>query len=338
MGAEIYKQFLRCIDRHIRKRELMGMEYKDYYKLLELDKSASIEEIKKSYRKLAKKYHPDTNRGNPEAAEKFKAINEAYEVLRDPEKRKRYDEIGADFDFRHGYDFDPSQFGFEGYENFNFSSKGNGRYSEFFNLFFGGENGIDFGNFFKKAAGDGKRNRGFASNAYNGRDKEATLEITLKEGFNGSVKNITLNGQEGKRTLAVKIPKGVNNNERIRLHGQGERGANGGKNGDLFLNIKIKTDANFSLNGTDITTTLDLMPWDAAMGSEAEINTLDGKILLKIPAGIQSDKKIRAAGKGYADRNGIRGDMYIKIRIMNPAAISSEMQELYNKLKEASKT
>lgn len=303
------------------------MKYKDYYQILGVDKNASQDEIKKAYRKLAKKYHPDANPGNKEAEEKFKDVSEAYEVLGDEEKRKQYDALGSGFNFQGGYDFDPSQFGFDNFK-YDFSSS-SGNYSDFFNMFFGG-GGLNFRDFF------GGGSSGFRRTSYSkkGKDIESELEVTLIEGFKGLEKKITFRRQNQNKSLTFKIPKGVKDGEKIRLKGQGEPGINGGENGDLYLTVKMKTETNQSLEGLDITTTIDVFPWEAALGSEASVETLDGKIILKVPAGVQTDTKLRIPGKGYVDRQGMRGNLYIKVRIVNPKNINEEMKRLYERLGE----
>lgn len=306
------------------------MQYKDYYSILGIDKNASQDEIKKTYRKLAKKYHPDTNPGNKQAEEKFKDINEAYEVLSDPEKRKKYDNFGNEYNFQDGYNFDPSQFGAGNNFKYEFRSGGGGDFSDFFNMFFGG-GGFDFGDIRGKA---GAKGRGM-NFAYAGENIEAEIEITPEEGFNATEKRVSLRGRNGEKSLTFKIPKGVKDGEKIRLQGQGEPGVNGGQNGDLYLSVKFKDGSRFTLEGNDLAMTLDVFPWDAALGGEMPVDTIDGRILVKIPAGIQTDSKIRVPGKGYVDRNGRRGHLYIKIRIVNPAVITYEAKELYEKLKQA---
>lgn len=307
------------------------MQYKDYYSILGVDKNASLDDIKKAYRKLAKKYHPDANPGNKEAEEKFKDINEAYEVLSDPEKKRKYDAFGNGYDFKNGYDFDPSQFGFGNNWRYEFRTFGGRDHSDFFNMIFG-NNGFDFEELFRPS----NRTKRGINYAYDGEDIETEIEITPEEGFMGVEKRIMLRRKDGEKTITFKIPRGVKNNEKIRLQGQGEPGANGGRNGDLYLIVNIKSDGRFLLEGNDLITNMDIMPWDAALGGEATVDTLDGKIRVKIPEGIQTDSKIRVAGKGYIDRNGRRGDLYIKVRIMNPAFITHEMKELYEKLRQVS--
>jgi curved DNA-binding protein len=304
------------------------MQYNDYYSALGLGKNASQDEIKKAYRKLAKKYHPDINPGNKQAEEKFKQISEAYEVLSDPEKRKKYDTFGNATNFKNGYDFDPSQFGKN--VRYEYRTSGSGNRSDFFNMFFG-ENGFDFESIFNNIGASGRRK----NYSYDGEDIETQIELTIEEGFKGVEKRITLRSQKGDKSLTFKVPKGVKDGEKIRLTGQGEHGVNGGKNGDLYLLVKLKSNDKFNIEGNNLSTSLDVMPWEAALGGERAVETLDGKILIKIPAGIQTDSKIRVQGKGYTDRNGVRGDLYIKVRIVNPVIINSEMKSLYEKLRKA---
>lgn len=304
------------------------MEYKDYYSVLGVDKSATQNDIKKAYRKLAKKYHPDVNKDNKEAEKKFKEANEAYEVLGDEEKRKKYDTFGNQYNFQNGHDFDPSQHGFGSNVKYEYRTGDSQDYSDFFNMFFGGDSGFDFGSIF----GGTSSGRSYSQK---GTDIEAQIEITLEEGYRGIEKRITLRGTRGEKKLNFKIPIGVKDGEKIRLKGQGEEGIAGGQNGDLILLVKIKSDGNYTLEGNNLTTTLDVLPWTAALGGEMSVNTLDGRIKIKIPEGIQTDSKIRVGGKGYIDKNKKRGDLYIKIRIVNPKTITSKMKKIFKELEEA---
>lgn len=307
------------------------MEYKDYYGILGVDKNAAQDEIKKAYRKLAKKYHPDVNKNNKEAEKKFKEINEAYEVLGDEEKRKKYDTFGSQYNFQNGFDFDPSRYGF-GNVRYEYGTSGSSQgYSDFFNMFFGKESGFDFGSIFE---GFGSASAGRRAGSYSkkGEDVEVQIEVTPEEGYKGVEKRINLRGINGEKKINFKVPKGVKDGEKIRLKGQGKEGFGGGPKGDLILSVKIKADGNYTLEGNDITTTLDVLPWTAALGGKMDVDTLDGRIKVKIPEGIQSDSKIRVAGKGYIDKNGVRGDLYIKIRIVNPKIITPEMKKLFKEL------
>ncbi|NMA33858.1 MAG: DnaJ domain-containing protein [Clostridiaceae bacterium] len=308
------------------------MKYRDYYEILGVGKNASVDEIKKAYRKLAKKYHPDTHPGDKAAEEKFKEINEAYEVLGDPEKRKKYDQFGSQGQFYHGADFDPSQFGFGDGMRYEFRSSGSG-FSDFFDWIFGG--GGPFGTF-----GDdslfGKRNRTGSrfsrSMKMKGADKESVLEISIAEGFSGAEKLISLRGVDGEKRISLKIPAGIRQGEKIKLAGQGEPGINGGPRGDLYLRVEFRRDTVFELKDLDLEARLQLYPWDAALGAEKPFNTLDGRISVRIPSGVQTDSKIRVAGRGYRDKSGRRGDLFLRVAIVNPPRLSGEQLELYEKL------
>lgn len=307
----------------------MDMQYKDYYEILGVDKKASQDEIKKAYRKLAKKYHPDAHPGDKKSEDKFKEANEAYEVLGDEEKRKKYDQFGQDGNFSNGYSFDPSQYGFGNNVRYEYRTSGNNGFSDFFNMFFGGDSFDSDGIF-------GGRGTGFRQQqnfSFGGEDSEAVIEITPEEGFSGTEKKVGLRTGNGEKTISFKIPAGIKQGEKIKLAGQGGMGMNGGKNGDLYLKINFKSGSNLELDGINLISTLELAPWDAALGAEVPFNTLDGRIAVKIPPGIQNENKIRVAGKGYKDRNGTRGDLYLKIKIVNPSVLSREQRELYEKLR-----
>ena len=307
------------------------MKYRDYYEILGVDKKASADEIKKAYRKLAKKYHPDTHPGDKAAEEKFKEINEAYEVLGNDERRKKYDQFGAQGQFYHGADFDPSQFGFGNGMRYEFTSAGSG-FSDFFDLFFGG--GDPFGSFYddsifgRKGSG-GRFSRGMKMR---GGDTESVLEISLADGFNGAEKLISLRGADGGKKISLRIPAGIKQGEKIKLAGQGNPGINGGPNGDLYLRIEFRKDPVFELKGLDLEARLQLYPWEAALGAEKSFDTLDGRISVRIPAGVQTDSRIRAAGKGYRDKSGKRGDLFLRVAIVNPQRLNREQLELYEKL------
>lgn len=306
------------------------MKYKDYYELLGVDKNASQEEIKKAYRKLAKKYHPDMNAGNEKAQEKFKEINEAYEVLGNENKRKKYDTLGSGYNFYGGQEFDPSQFGFGDGVHFEFGGRdgGAGSFSDFFNMFFGG-NAHDIGDLFG-------RRRGFSgSQMQKGQDVESEIEVTLKEAYEGATRRISLRVGNEYKTISVKIPKGMIPGKKIKIKGQGSPGINGAP-GDLYLKVKLSQDDQFKLEGLDIISEVRLTPWEALFGAKVVVSTLDGKVKVKVPAGIQSGQKIRIPRKGYRDMKGNNGDMYIEARIINPTHITREEKELYKKLKDIS--
>ena len=301
------------------------MKYKDYYSILGVDKKATPEEIKKAYRKLAKQYHPDKNKGDKKAEDKFKDIGEAYEVLSDEKKRAQYDQFGNDPAFQNGREFDPSQYGFnQGGVRYEYASSGD--HSDFFNMFFGG-GGFDISDLF----GGGGRTR--AQQVYNGENIDAEITITPEDGAAGVTQRIALQTHTGKRNITFKVPRGVRGGEKIRLKGQGGPGHGGGKNGDLYLTVRFKPSKHFAIEGTDLVTTLDLMPWDAALGTKMHVRTLSGRINVTIPPGVQTDNKIRVAGKGYPARSGKHGDLFIKVRIVNPKTLTSEMRSLYEQMR-----
>ncbi len=327
------------------------MQYKDYYAILGVEKTASKDEIKKAYRKLAKQHHPDTNKGNKASEDKFKEISEAYEVLGDDEKRKKYDMFGNQAQYSNGADFDPSQYGFNG-GNVRYEYAGGGDHSDFFNMFF--SDAFDLSSLF----GGGGRGGRSSSRVYQGDDIsdlfegtgagrtprvrdgqhiEAEIEITPEEGAAGTEKRIALQTDTGTRTINFKVPKGVKDGETIRLKGQGHPGSNGGQTGDLRMTVRLVSGGRFALEDGHLVTTLDVFPWDAGLGAKMNVDTLDGRIAVKVPAGVQTGSKIRIAGKGYPSRDGSRGDMYIKVRLVNPAHLTSEQKALYEKLKETVK-
>ncbi len=325
------------------------MQYKDYYAILGVDKSASQDEIKKAYRKLAKQHHPDVNKGDKASEAKFKDVGEAYEVLGDAEKRKKYDMFGSQAQFSNGTDFDPSQYGFNS-GNVRYEYAGTGDHSDFFNMFFsdafdlndlfgnarGGrtsrvyESG-DFGDIFGQTRGGSR-----APRAQSGQDIEAEIELTPEEGAAGIEKHISLQTGAGTRSINFKIPAGVKDGETIRLKGQGHPGGNGGKNGDLRMTVRMKP-GRFTLKDGELSTNADVYPWDAALGTKLTVDTLDGRIAINIPAGVKSGSRIRVAGKGYPFRSGPRGDLYLTVRIVNPAHLTEEQKKLYEKLKETVK-
>lgn len=308
------------------------MKYRDYYEILGVNKASSQDDIKKAYRKLAKKHHPDANPNNKISEEKFKEISEAYEVLGDIEKRKKYDELGNQANFKNGYDFDPAQAGFGDYRYEQRSGSSND-FSDFFNEFFSGSSN-NMNDLFGGRTTSARRSRSFAQD---GGDSEAEISITPEEGFHGHEKRVSFRGGISERTISFKIPAGIKPGEKIKLSGQGEPGSNGGKNGDLYIKVSFIEDGKLKVNGLDLEMALDLMPWDAALGSEATVDIIDDRILLKTPPGIQTEGKIRVAGKGYKDRSGKRGDLYIKVRIVNPKVVTGELNELYMKMKQLKK-
>jgi len=303
------------------------MEYKDYYKILGVDKKASTEEIKKAYRKLAKKYHPDLHPNDVKAQEKFKEINEAYEVLSDENKRKQYDAFGSGYNFSHGQNFDPSQFGFgnfgKGY-TYTYTTEGGENFSDFFNMIFGGK---DFG------LGDLFNGRKKGRNPFHKvkTDKpiyESEINITVEEGYNGVTKQITLKIGGEDKTLSVKVPKGILPGKKIKINGEKL-----GINGDVYLKVNILCDENMKLEDKDIYKRVDVYPWDAYFGTKIVVDTLSGRIKVSIPENMEGGRRIRVPKRGYKDMEGNTGDLYIVVNIVNPTRLTDEQKELYKKLK-----
>lgn len=306
----------------------MSINFKDYYQTLGVSKDASADTIKKAFRDLARRHHPDKVQGDDKAAAetRFKEINEAYEVLKDPEKREKYDLLGADWDqpqrrARHGRGgggFGGDPFGGGGQE-FHFGGTG---YSDFFEQFFG-MGGDPFG-------GSSHRRSdpfGGAGRPARGQDVEAEIMVTLEEVLNGSDRQISLRkvdpetGQEQKQTFQVRIPKGVRAEQRIRLAGQGGEGTAGGAAGDLFLKVRYALHPEFRVEGDRLFYDLDLAPWEAVLGTKVELHTLDGRINLKIKPGSQSGRQLRLTGQGLPNRDGTRGDLHVVLQVRVPEAI-----------------
>lgn len=305
------------------------MEYKDYYKILEVDKNATQNDIKKSFRNLAKKYHPDLNPDDKKAQEKFKEINEAYEVLGDEEKKKKYDTFGSSYDFSGGQNFDPSQYGYS------YTYSGNpegGDFSDFFNMFFGGggsRRGNTSGFNINDLFGGGGFGRG--NSARPAQSFESELSITLEEGYSGATKEVSLNYGGERKNISVKIPQGILPGKKLKV-----KGKKWGIDGDIIFKIKFVEDGNRILSDLNITQRVDVLPWEAVFGTKAVVNTLAGKIKISIPEGISSGKKIRIPGKGYKDMNSNSGDLYIEINIVNPPELTDEEIMLYQQLRDKS--
>ncbi len=304
------------------------MEYKDYYKILEVDKNSSQNDIKKSYRRLAKKYHPDLNPNDSKAQEKFKEINEAYEVLGDEEKRKKYDTFGSSYDFSGGMNFDPSQYGY----SYSYTDS-SGDFSDFFNMFFGGGGSSKSRGFNINDLFGGGKTSGFGRRAEPQRQSyESELSITLEEGFSGITKDVSLNFGGEVKELSIKIPKGILPGKKLKVKGE-----KWGIQGDIVFRINLIDDGKNRLDNLDIISKINLLPWEAALGTKVVVSTLEGKIKVNVPKGILSGKKIRVPNKGYVDMKENRGDLYIEINIVNPPALSEEEEKLYEELSRVSK-
>jgi curved DNA-binding protein len=290
------------------------MQFKDYYDILGVKPEASDAEIKSAYRKRARKFHPDVSK-EAGAEEKFKAANEAYEALKDPAKRRAYDQLRAS-GYRPGDDFQPPPHFGEG-ANFHFSDRGGeGDFSDFFESLFG--------------RGGGARG-GRAPGPRRGRAVQARIEIPLVTAFSGGRERISLRDQNGgERTLDVKIPAGILSGQQIRLAGQGSPGTQGAPAGDLMLEIAIREDARFRLDGRDIHLILPIAPWEAALGASVTVPTLGGDVELKIPAGSDSGKRMRLRGRGMP--GGTPGDQFVTLEIHAPPAETEAQRKLYEQM------
>ena len=320
------------------------MEYRDYYKILGVDRSVTADALKTAYRRLARKFHPDVSKeANAEA--RFKEVQEAYEVLKDPEKRAAYDQLGADWksgeqfrpppDWGSGYEFSggprasgrrrgPQRPGGDGAEEF-----AQPDYSEFFSSLFGG--GSPFGG------------AGFADGGPGGRaarDHHARVDIELEEAFRGATRTLELRrpeaGADGRvelsnHTVRVTIPAGVTEGQLIRLAGQGAPGAGGGPAGDLYLEAHILPNKRYALDGRDVTLTLPLAPWEAALGASVAVPTLGGTVQMQIPAGSQAGQRLRLRGRGLPGKP--PGDEYVQLKIVLPPANTADAKAAYEELR-----
>lgn len=339
----------------------MSVQYKDYYASLGVPRTASDADLKKAFRKLAREYHPDVAKDKKRAEEKFKEINEAYEVLGDPAKRKRYDELGANW--KSGADFRPppgwgGQAGQRrrnapGQADYEFNFGGTG-FSDFFEQVFGARRG--------GGAGRSSRFEG-ADLAERGADIEGDIMVTLEEVQRGSLRAVNVrhavecevcggSGRRGQRvcvacegqgrinkseTYQVKVPAGVTAGQRLRLAGRGEAGAHGGKAGDLFLRVRLAKHPDFEVEEHNLIYEAALAPWEAVLGTNLAVPTLEGKVNIKIPAGTQSGQKLRVRGRGLPARSGEKGDLLVVARVEVPAQITDAERELWAQLAKESR-
>lgn len=314
------------------------MDYKDYYNILGVPKSASQEEIKKVYRKLAVKYHPDKTKGDKEAEERFKEIGEAYAVLRDPEKRKKYDQLGANWKQYEnaGYGggaggFDFSQFGgqspgggsfyFEGDMNDVFGGAAGGGFSDFFNAFFGGRGGGAQSGF------SGQQQR-----ARKGQDLQAEMEISLYEAYHGTSRILNVDGKK----LRANIKPGSYNGLELRIKGKGGPGSGGGPNGDIYIKVRVQPDNNYKIDGSNLILKADVDLYTAVLGGKKEIQTLAGKLNVPVPKGSQTGSKLRLKNKGMPvyGKPEQYGDLFVQLNVVIPKNLSQEEVNLFKKLKE----
>lgn len=297
------------------------MKYKDYYAALGVPRDADAEAIKKAYRKLARQHHPDVSKA-PEAEARFKEVAEAYQTLKDPEKRAAYDALGSR---RGGEEFRPppqweSEFAGAGFGDASFSD-------------------LDLADLLDALARG--RGRGGAGASHTvplrGRDYETSVRLSLEDAHRGTTINLDVTHEDGTRTLAVTVPAGVTDGQRLRLRGKGGPGRNGGPAGDIYLHITLAPHAVFRPDGHDLVFDLALAPWEAALGAEVEVPTLDGRVLLTVPQGTQSGRKLRLRGRGMATGHGARGDLYAIVHIDVPATLTARERALFEELKRESK-
>jgi curved DNA-binding protein len=293
------------------------MDFIDYYKILSLDKSASLDDIKKAYRKLARKHHPDLNPNDKDAQKKFQQINEANEVLSDPEKKKKYDKYGKDW--KHADQFEKAgqsqRQSYGGNQGFSGGGFDEGDFSDFFSSMFGGGQG-------------GGRTR--SSTKFRGQDYNAELQLNLTDAFTTHQKTITVNG----KNLRITIPAGIQNGQKIKLTGHGGEGVNGGPNGDLYITFSIANHPKFKRLGDDLYATHEIDLYTAVLGGETMIETLTGTLKVKVKPETQSDTKIKLKGKGFPvyKKEGQAGDLYITYTVKIPTNLTEEQLELFRQL------
>jgi len=297
---------------------------KDYYKTLGVKKDATEKEIKSAYRRLAKKHHPDTNPDDPNAAARFKEINEAYEVLSDDEKRQMYDRFGT---ATPGVGFGGPAPGGQYYSNVDM---GEGGFSDIFESIFGG---------FGRSGGRTRTTQGAPGGfggfnvAMDGQDIEQPVRITLREAYSGASRIIT----KGDRKIKVNIPAGANSGTRVRISGEGGQGTGGGQPGNLYLIVEVEPDRQFERDGNDLTTEVKVDLFTAILGGDVEVPTLDRPVKLRIPAGTQSGRKFRLTGKGMPiiRKSGEFGDLYARILITVPTHLTDEQKALVEQLRDS---
>ena len=320
----------------------MPVEFKDYYRVLGVTPKATDDEIKKAFRTLARKYHPDVAKDKKSAEEKFKEINEANEVLSDPESRRKFDQLGADWKTGAESRPPPGRSGAQftgrgarsGGEDFQFGGTG---FSDFFEQFFGGRSGQPRGAspFDSQEFSNGQ---GEAARARRGNDIQGDILIALDEVLNGAVRAISVRrtnastGREETETYQVRVPKGVHAGQSIRLPGKGGEGSNGGSAGDIYLRVRYAQHPDWQVRGFDLIGHLELAPWEAVLGATVRVQTLEGHVSIKIPAGFQQGQKLRVRGRGLPAGAGKHGDLYIEASVQVPSQIGKEDERLWKEL------
>jgi curved DNA-binding protein len=293
------------------------MKYKDYYKILGVERTAGEEDIKKAYRKLARKYHPDVSK-ELNAKEKFQEVSEAYETLRDKEKRAAYDSLGS---YRPGQDFRPPPDWFDRF--------GSGQSEDL--------RDVDLSDLFEQMGIFGRargRRGGFGRNMpIPGEDYELAVRISVEEAARGTARQLALNDT----TITARIPKGASDGQRLRLRGKGGTGMNGGPAGDLYLQIVLEPHPLYKVRGHDLEIEVPLAPWEAALGAQVEIPTLDGRVTMKVPPGSNGGQKLRLGGKGLPKPDGGAGDLYAALDIVVPGTLTEAERKLFEDLRSVSK-
>lgn len=300
------------------------MAFIDYYKILGIAKDATADQVKKAYRKLARKYHPDVNPGDKESERKFKELNEANEVLSHPENRAKYDKYGENW--KHGEEYAKAQQQQRQYQSqqqggFSGADFGDGEdFSDFFQSMFGGNSG-----------GFGRSSRGSASGKFKGQDVSAEINLQLKEAATTHQKTFEINGKK----VRITIPAGVEDGQKIKLSGYGNPGVNGGPAGDLFITFTILEDKNFKRNGNNLSTTVDLDFYTAVLGGEVPVKTLDGTVNLKVKPETQNGTKVRLKGKGFPvyKKEGEFGDLLVTYDVKIPTDLTEKEKDLFEQLK-----
>jgi len=333
----------------------MAVTYQDYYQVLGVQREATPKEIKAAYRRLARKWHPDihSDKGKKESEEKFKLINEAHAVLSDPEKRSRYDRLGANWQSGQNFQPSPDMGDIHFHTGADFQPDAGGDFSDFFRILFGD---LGFNPTAARAGSDRRRRR-----QVRGPDIESELAITLEEAYRGTSKDLELAGEilcpdcggtgvagrgqictrcggsgnlSKARVLTVKIPAGIQDGELVRLKGQGGPVRDGGVAGDLYLRIRLLPHSIFAVTGLDVETSLILRPEEAVLGARLPVTTLDGSVVVTVPPASRNGSRLRLRGKGLPSRDGRRGDHYVRLTIDIPTGLTEEEKRIYKRLKE----
>jgi curved DNA-binding protein len=324
----------------------MPVEFKDYYQVLGVSSKATDEEIKKAFRTLARKYHPDVAKDKKTAEEKFKELNEAHEVLSDPESRRKYDQLGANWKAGPQPRPSPGRSGGRstrrgaGGEEYEFQFEGTG-FSDFFEQFFGGRASRARGSSSFDPFGSADRFDESAEETatrLRGQDIQGDILITLDEALKGAIRAISVRrtnartGQEETETYQVRIPAGVQAGQSVRVPGKGGEGVGGGSAGDIYLRVRYAQHPDLQARGADLVGHLDLAPWEAVLGATVPVRTLDGTVSLKVPAGTQQGHQLRVRGQGLPTGEARRGDLYVVISIQVPSQIGEEEKRLWKQL------